>query len=339
MTLPKSSAGEGSPGGAAQNRGMSLLNAMYYLFKPLLPRRFRYTMRRLRARHKLLKSKDWPIMESAAQKPREWAGWPERKQFALVLTHDVEGPIGLDRCLKLAAMETRLGFRSSFNFIPEGEYSVGEVLRDELGAGDFEIGVHDLRHDGSLYRSRRAFSAAAPRINGYLKEWGAVGFRAGFMFHNLDWLHELKIEYDASTFDTDPFEPQPDGMGTIFPFWVPGRQPDEGYVEMAYTLPQDSTLFLIFRENAIDIWKAKLDWIAAQGGMALLNVHPDYMALDGRKSNISEFDAGMYESFLRYVKLKYAGAFWHALPREVARFYRNQMPRSSNPQPRSKDAK
>ena len=60
------------------------------------------------------------------------------------------------------------------------------------------------------------------------------------MFHNLDWLHELKIEYDASTFDTDPFEPQPDGVGTIFPFWVTGRQPDEGYVEMAYTLPQDS---------------------------------------------------------------------------------------------------
>jgi hypothetical protein len=30
-----------------------------------------------------------------------------------------------------------------------------------------------------------------------------------------------------STFDTDPFEPQPDGMGTIFPFWVPNQDPQK----------------------------------------------------------------------------------------------------------------
>jgi hypothetical protein len=36
-----------------------------------------------------------------------------------------------------------------------------------------------------------------------------------------DWLHQLNIEYDLSTFDTDPFEPQPEGRHTIFPFWVP----------------------------------------------------------------------------------------------------------------------
>ena len=41
------------------------------------------------------------------------------------------------------------------------------------------------------------------------------------MLHNLVWLRDLDILYDASTFDTDPFEPQPEGMETIFPFWVP----------------------------------------------------------------------------------------------------------------------
>src|SRR5438093_9277501 len=41
------------------------------------------------------------------------------------------------------------------------------------------------------------------------------------MLRNLDWLHDLDVQYDASTFDTDPFEPQPDGVNTIFPFWVP----------------------------------------------------------------------------------------------------------------------
>ena len=49
------------------------------------------------------------------------------------------------------------------------------------------------------------------RINGYAREWGASGFRSGFMLRNLDWLHDLDVQYDASTFDTDPFEPQPDG--------------------------------------------------------------------------------------------------------------------------------
>ena len=41
-------------------RGMSLLNAMYYMFKPFLPQAARYTMRRLRANYKLQTATDWP---------------------------------------------------------------------------------------------------------------------------------------------------------------------------------------------------------------------------------------------------------------------------------------
>ena len=206
-------------------RGMSLLNAMYYVFKPFLPQAARYTMRRLRANYKLQTSKDWPIMASAGKTPANWPGWPEGKRFALVLTHDVEGPLGLERVRRLADLEKRHGFRSSFNFIPEGGYSVTREIREELTNDGFEVGVHDLRHDGSLYRSRKSFDDCAVRINSYLREWKAAGFRAGFMFHNLEWLKSLEIEYDTSTFDTDPFEPQPDGVGTIFPFMVEGEQP------------------------------------------------------------------------------------------------------------------
>jgi hypothetical protein len=43
------------------------------------------------------------------------------------------------------------GFRSSFNFIPEGDYRVSRELRDELTRNGFEVGVHDLHHDGKLY--------------------------------------------------------------------------------------------------------------------------------------------------------------------------------------------
>ena len=45
------------------------------------------------------------------------------KKFGFVLTHDVEGAKGLERCRALAELEIDLGFRSSFNFVPEGEYA------------------------------------------------------------------------------------------------------------------------------------------------------------------------------------------------------------------------
>jgi hypothetical protein len=59
--------------------------------------------------------------------------------------------------------------------------------------------------------------------------------------------------------------------------------------------------------------------------MALLNVHPDYIDLDRAQAGSGEFDPALYRSFLQYVTEKYAGAFWHALPREVARFYRSSL--------------
>ena len=72
-------------------------------------------------------------------------------------------------------------------------------------------------------------SSALQRINHYAREWGVAGFRSGFMLPNLDWLHELDVQYDASTFDTDPFEPQPNGGNTIFPFWVPRPKGESAY--------------------------------------------------------------------------------------------------------------
>lgn len=279
---------------------------------------------------------NWPIMPGSEFPPENWRGWPEGKKFALVLTHDVEGEIGLQKCQELAQLEHELGFRSSFNFIPEGDYRVPAELREELGRGGFEVGVHDLRHDGRLYQSRRDFSRRAERINGYLHDWGASGFRSGFMLHNLDWLHELKIKYDMSTFDTDPFEPQPDGRHTIFPFIVPRSESlnghaltsERGYVELPYTLPQDSTLFLLLRESTPEVWLRKLDWIAENGGMVLLNTHPDYMSFGGRRSKSMEYPSEYYKQLLDYARSEYSAECWHALPGELATF---MLDRSSAP--------
>lgn len=347
---------------------------------------------------------NWPIDPATAWTPTGWPGWPMGKKFAVVLTHDVEGPAGVARCRELAGHEEKLGFHSSFNFIPEGPYTVGDDLRAWLKEHGFEVGVHDLNHDGRLYSSAKEFERKAVRINHYLKEWGARGFRSGFMLRNLDWLHQLEIDYDCSTFDTDPFEPQPDGAGTIFPFWksplspagpqtpsgsslsaprsgllspssapgsqtpfprpqtsataqagrpTPGGEPATsvpplptfrsasgpenvgqtqvpagagnrasparrpGYVELPYTLPQDSTLFLLHQEKTNAIWRDKLDWVARHGGMVLINVHPDYLHMGG-KGRLTVLDH--YIDLLVYLQQKYADSYWHALPREMATF-------------------
>lgn len=301
---------------------MQVLKDIYYQVKPLLPRRLQIALRRARARIKLRTHSDvWPIDEKAATPPKNWQGWPEGKRFAFVMTHDVETKRGLDRCLDLMRIDQEFGIVSSFNFVPE-RYEVPAELRDHLVSHGFEIAVQDLKHDGKLLRSRPKFLEHAKSINRYLKDWDANGFRAGAMHHNLDWFHSLDIEYDASTFDSDPFEPQPDGVGTIFPFRVaPNNGTGNGYVEMPYTLPQDFTLFVILQQDSIDLWKKKLDWVASHGGMCLLITHPDYMTFNGRPRRIDEYPAENYRELLRYVKDKYPGQYWNATAREVARHY------------------
>ncbi|HEY5705681.1 MAG TPA: hypothetical protein VIS96_08920 [Terrimicrobiaceae bacterium] len=308
---------------------------LYYHLKPFVPRRLRLALRRVHvSRVKRRSESVWPIHPGSERPPKGWQGWPEGKRFAFVLTHDVEGQRGLDRVKELAELDMEMGFRSSFNFVPEGSYSVPESLRTWLTDNGFEVGVHDLHHDGHLFASQECFLRKAQRINRYLEEWNAVGFRPAYMLRNLEWTQNLNIAYDSSTFDTDPFEPQPDGVGTIFPFWIPASslnaqrstlnsQPSTinglGYVELPYTLTQDSTLFLLLEEKTNSIWKKKADWIAEHGGMVLLNTHPDYMRFNGR-CDFLEFPATLYKDFLQYVKSRYANHFWHGLPRQVARF-------------------
>ncbi len=359
------------------------LRYFYYHFKPYLPWRLRLSLRRLWYRRiRRHYTHVWPIKQTAGHAPAGWPGWPGGKKFAFVLTHDVETAEGLECCRELTAMERRLNFRSSFNFVPEGSYTVPSALRTWLAENGFEVGVHDLKHDGKLYRSRGSFKRNAERINRHLKDWNVVGFRSGFMLHNLEWLHDLNIEYDASTFDTDPFEPQPDGADTIFPFWVPapGAHPPAssirhpvssfqhpasgipdlasdpasrishppsisasqhfsisafgkiplpasrpGYVELPYTLPQDFCLYILLQEQTIDIWKRKLDWIASRGGMALLDVHPDYLSFSGGASKPWHYPARMYREFLDYARAKYHSDYWHALPKDVAQFVKTSL--------------
>jgi hypothetical protein len=298
----------------------------FYMIKPLVPRRLQLFLRRRRAQARLARSSAiWPVDPSAAAPPAGWKGWPLNKRFALVLTHDVDTQKGNDSSLSLMEMEKGLGFFSSFNFVPR-RYRVSQTVRETLVRNGFEIGVHGLRHDGTLFNSRKEFLSQAAQINFFIREWGAVGFRAPSMIRNLEWIKDLSVEYDLSTFDTDPFEPQPDGARTIFPFRIEGDGAWPGYIEMPYTLSQDFTLFVLLGQKDNSVWKRKLDWIAEKGGMALINTHPDYMNFSEGPCGNEEYPAELYADFLKYVWARYGGKYWLALPRDAARFWSQSFP-------------
>ena len=295
---------------------------LYYELKPFLPRAVTRLLRQVhgfRMQDSFLLR--WPIEDRYARFQweimrhlLELTGketlpfvhfWPHGLRFALVLTHDIETLDGQSKVRRVADLEERLGFRSSFNFVLE-RYRLDRELIRELDARGFEIGVHGLRHDGKLFHSEAEFMRRAERINGHLGELGAVGFRAPLTQRNPEWMQALEIEYDLSFFDTDPYEPIPGGTMCIWPFLC-GR-----FVEMPYTLVQDYTLTEILRERNARLWLEKVDFIKGYCGMALVNTHPDYLRNDRT-----------WQVYVQYLQeMKRGSEYWHALPREVARWWR-----------------
>ena len=128
-----------------------LRNEIYYPLKPLIPSGVRRALRQyVAARIRQRTQYVWPIYPGSELAPAGWQGWPQGRRFAVVLTHDVERERGLDQCRDLMQLEDELGFKSSFNFVPEGSYHLPTELRQELTDKGFQVGVHDIKLDGPL---------------------------------------------------------------------------------------------------------------------------------------------------------------------------------------------
>jgi hypothetical protein len=54
------------------------------------------------------------------------------------------------------------------------------------------------------------------------------------------------------------------------------------------------------------------------------------MNFNHKKLEVEEYSAKFFREFLEYVKKKYAGQYWHALPREMARFWKSKYLVDSN---------
>jgi UDP-N-acetylglucosamine 2-epimerase (non-hydrolysing) len=299
----------------------------FYSVKPLIPRRLQIALRRAYApRQARATFPAWPVepllvehrraelaARVAASAPAPVAliaDWPEARPFAAVLTHDVEGTRGVENIMALIEVEQRHGLVSSWNFVAE-DYPIPHDLFDRLRNLGCEVALHGIRHDGRLFSSEAAFEAELPAIHRYLSEWSAVGFRSPATHRNADWMPRLGCLYDSSFPDTDPFEPQPGGCCSVFPFFL------KDLVELPITLVQDHTLWEILRNESIDLWRTKSDWIIRHGGLINIIVHPDYA--------LSASRLALYDEFCAYLRAELNERDgWHALPREVAMWWRNR---------------
>jgi peptidoglycan/xylan/chitin deacetylase (PgdA/CDA1 family) len=299
----------------------SRLLPLYYSCKPRLPRRMQLRLRRIYAlRQQRREFPSWPVepvqvrMRHAqiVRRMREQGlarmpivgDWPQSHRFAFILTHDVEGPAGIERIEPLLEIERKHGFVSSWNFVAE-EYPIPPGTFERLRGAECEIGLHGITHDGKLFQSRARFEHDLPKIHAYLREWDAAGFRSPATHRRAEWMHELGCLYDSSFPDTDPFEPQSGGCCSILPFMF-GET-----VELPITLVQDHTLLEILGERTPQLWVQKCEWIIAGGGLINLITHPDYIDTPERLR--------LYDDFLSFLAGTTGG--WHALPREVARWW------------------
>jgi hypothetical protein len=309
--------------GARATRGVAL--RVYYAIKPLLPRRLQLALRRLYARKQAQRQfPAWPIEPLLVDHQNEQlrrrlqaspggrvplvSFWPDGRSFAAVVTHDVETSTGIANIGALLELERRHDLVSSWNFVAE-DYPIPDGTFERIRGAGGEIGLHGITHSGKLFSSRRAFDAQLPKIHRYLQDWDVVGFRSPGTHRNADWMPDLGCLYDSSFPDTDPFEPQSGGCCSIFPYFL------GDLVELPITLVQDHTLWEILRLRSTDIWREKGDWVIAHHGLINVIVHPDYVRSPER--------LGLYDELLGYLRSRLdADAGWHALPRDVASWWK-----------------
>jgi hypothetical protein len=295
----------------------------YYRVRPALPRAAQIALRRsfsrIQARARFPR---WPVetglhdlydtllrlcADVAGEPIPSLAPWPSGKTWALCVTHDVETAAGYAQIALMRDIERSVGYRSSWNLIPR-RYDVDDETVRVLQADGFEVGVHGLYHDGRDLESERTLLERLPAIREYAERWGAVGFRSPATHRDWGLMPMLGFDYDSSSPDTDPFEPQSGGCCTWWPF------SNGDLVELPITLVQDHTLFVILKRSDERLWVEKADFLRDHNGLAVLITHPDYMLDEPRLAS--------YRRFLeRYVN---DGNAWRALPREISAWWRRR---------------
>lgn len=302
------------------------LRAAYYLMRPLLGPAARLQIQQLRRwRWRQIPFPAWPVdttverlhrrllslslkVQGLERIPFIWF-WPDGCSSCAVMTHDVERASGRDFCNKLMDLDESFGLRSSFQIVPEKRYSVAESFLENIRNRGFEVNVHDLKHDGRLYADHAEFLRRAKRINSYIREYSARGFRSGILYRNADWYDAFDFCYDMSIPNVAHLDPQLGGCCTVMPYFI------GNIVELPVTCTQDYTLFRILGDYSLDLWNQQMALIRSQHGLINFIVHPDYV-MEQRAQDT-------YKALLGQLRqLKTEGRIWMPLPRDVAAWWR-----------------
>ena len=306
----------------------SFVGRAYYFVRPLLPVKVRRHLQKARlSSWRELKFPQWPVDRTVDHSmndllilsglahgvdkvPFIWF-WPEGATGAAIVTHDVETDVGRDACSRMMDIDDSFGIKGSFQVVPEKRYEVKQSYIDSIWKRGFEVAVHDLNHDGHLFRDRDTFYKRAAKINSYGKLFKSEGFRAAVLYRNLDWYEALDFSYDTSVPNVAHLDPQRGGCCTIMPYFV------GNLVELPVTTIQDYSLFHILNDYSIDIWKRQIELICESHGLINVIIHPDY--------STTHRERAVYEQFLAHLaQLRDERGIWTALPKDVARWWRQR---------------
>jgi hypothetical protein len=306
----------------------SLLVAAYYYFRPVMPVRIRKHLQRVRLQGwERIPFPHWPVdrtvndlfeflmvlslkSQKAQRIPFIWF-WPDGASAAAIMTHDVEMARGRDLCSTLMDIDDAYGIKASFQVVPEQRYDVSPAFLGSITKRGFEVAVHDLNHDGRLYKSRKYFTERVTKINSYGRQWRTEGFRAGVLYRRQEWFNDLEFSYDMSVPNVAHLDPQRGGCCTVMPYFV------GNLLELPVTTTQDYTLFHILKAYNIDLWKTQIELIMEKHGLLSFIVHPDY-ATTGPERKV-------YEELLSHLaELRQNRGVWIATPGEVNRWWRQR---------------
>ena len=306
----------------------TIAHRLYYQLRPLMRVGLRKHLQRARlGGWERIAFPRWPVdrsvdvlMESAmmlllktqqrATIPFIWF-WPDEAPACAMMTHDVEGQVGLDFCDEVMDIDDSFGIKSAFQLIPEGREEAWRRTAARLRGRGFEVNLHDLNHDGGLFSDKETFLQGARRINDYTRAFGCDGFRSGAMYREQSWFDAFEFKYDMSVPNVAHLEPQRGGCCTVMPYFV-GK-----ILELPLTTIQDYSLFHILNDYSTTRWLEQIRLITQHHGLVSVITHPDYLI--GRR------ERQIYSELLGHlVQLRQRDGLWIALPGEINRWWRNR---------------
>lgn len=306
----------------------SVASNVYYWLRPALPVSVRRHLQRwhLKGWEKLAFPR-WPVdcsidnlveellflsLRASGERciPFIWF-WPNAHSSCAVMTHDVETRTGIDFCGKLMDIDDSFNIKASFQIIPENRYKIDSGFLDEIRGRGNEVCVHDLNHDGHLYKNREQFLERAAKINAYKSELGAEGFRAGALYRKQLWYDALQFSFDMSVPNVAHLDPQRGGCCTVMPYFL-GE-----ILEIPVTTVQDYSLFHILHDYSIDLWRQQTKIILGKNGLMSFIVHPDYI--------VNSKELRVYKELLAYlVQLRDERDVWITTPGEINWWWRQR---------------